>query len=62
MGIAPRSMKNNPVKGFRENSGESAVMENISGVPYASSGVYNKKGAKKAENYLINYNKNKGNY
>ena len=62
MGIAPRSMKNNPVKGFRENSGESAVMENISGVPYASSGVYNKKGAKKAENYLINYNKSIGKY
>ncbi len=62
MAIAPRSIKYNPIKVIRGNSGEAAVMKNISGVPYASSGVYNKRAAKKAEDYLINYNKSNGTY
>ena len=57
MAIMPRSVKNTPIKDFRNNTGEARVMEHISGVPYASSGVYNKRAAKKAENYIINHNR-----
>ena len=59
MAIVPREAKNIPIRDFRNNSGEAAVMEFSGGVPYGSSGVYNKKAAKKAEKYMIDYNNSK---
>ena len=60
--LMPRSVKNRGVENIRRDSGEASYLEQISGVPYGSSAVYNKSAARRAEKNVLKQNLNNGNY
>ena len=54
--MMPRSIKNNAIRKIRDGSGEARDIKFTTGVPYGSSGVYDKKAAKRMENTAIDFN------
>lgn len=54
--VAPRSIKKNVFRELRQSTGEDVDIGKRTGIPYGSSGVYNKAAARKAEKSVINSN------
>lgn len=54
--VAPRSIKKNVFRELRQSTGEDIDIGKRTGIPYGSSGVYNKAAARKAEKSIIKSN------